>query len=214
MQRGIEAVRDGGTELDIWQVCTTEVARHGAIPTHWETSAGTRSAACFPPSDYQLAQGDLIRIEGGCRYNWNFADTGRTAVVGKPTAEQQRNYDAIMAGQQAALELVRPGTLPSEIFEADVTAVRKAGLEDYQRHHVGHGIGLEMYEAPLLAPSAKSDIHKLGRGEMALEPQMVINVETPYYHLGVGGFQIEDTVVVTEDGYEYLTHAPRNLQII
>jgi Xaa-Pro aminopeptidase len=214
MEHGIEAIQGGGTELDIRKACWAEIARQGALPSHWEASAGTRSGACFPPSDYRLAKGDLLRYDIGCRYNWSFADTGRTAVVGESTDEQRRLFDALLAGQKAALELVGPGASPSEIFEADVTAVRKAGIKDYRRHHVGHGIGLEMYEAPIIAPSAKSDIHRLGREEMVLEPGMVINIETPYYHLGVGGFQIEDTVVVTEDGYEYFTHAPRGIRSI
>lgn len=214
MEAGIEALRNGGTELAIWEACAREVASQGAIPSHWETTAGTRSAACFPPSNYRLKSGDLIRFEGGCRYKWNFADTGRTGVVGKPTAEQQKLFDAIMTGQQAALEEIRPGVTPTEIFEADVQAVQRAGLSGYRRHHVGHGIGLEMYEIPLLSPKAKSDIHKLGGGEVYLEPNMVVNVETPYYHLGVGGIQIEDTLVVTENGFRYLTHAPRHLREI
>lgn len=214
MEAGIEALRDRGTELAMWEACAAEVARQGAIPSHWETTAGTRSAACFPPSNYRLSQGDLIRFEGGCRYKWNFADTGRTGVVGKPNVEQQKLFDAIMTGQQAALEKIRPGATPTEIFEADVKAVQQAGLSEYRRHHVGHGIGLEMYEIPLLSPKAKSDIHNLGGDEVHLEPNMIINVETPYYHLGVGGIQIEDTLVVTEDGFRYLTKAPRGLREI
>ena len=145
---------------------------------------------------------------------WNFADTGRTGVVGKPSAEKQHIFDCIMSGQTAALEKVKPGATPTEIFEADVAAVRKAGITEYKRHHVGHGIGLEMYEIPLLSPSAKGDIHKLGRGEFVLEANMIVNVETPYYHIGIGGIQIEDTLVITENGFEFITHAPRDLRMI
>ena len=166
----------------------------------------------MPPSNYQIKQGDVIRLEGGCRFEWNFADTGRTAVVGPGDGKLERIYAAILAGERAALELVRPGVQPSELFNAAVAAVRKAGLADYRRHHVGHGIGLEMYEMPLLVPSGKrSDIHDIGKGEMLLEANMVVNVETPYYELGLGGFQIEDTVVVTSSGFEYLTQAPRDI---
>jgi Xaa-Pro aminopeptidase len=76
-----------------------------------------------------------------------------------------------------------------------------AGIPDYRRHHIGHAIGLEMYEAPLLVEGS----------DARLEAGMVVNVETPYYESGYGGFQIEDTVLVTEAGGELLTKADRTL---
>ena len=82
-----------------------------------------------------------------------------------------------------------------------VETIRRSGLPDYRRHHVGHGIGLEMYEAPLVEENS----------DALLEAGMVINVETPYYESGYGGFQVEDTIVVTETGEELLTHADRAL---
>jgi Xaa-Pro aminopeptidase len=88
-----------------------------------------------------------------------------------------------------------------DLFAAAVDTIRRAGLPEYRRHHVGHGIGLEMYEAPLLVENS----------DARLEAGMVINVETPYYESGYGGFQVEDTVLVTENGGELLTAADRSL---
>jgi Xaa-Pro aminopeptidase len=104
-------------------------------------------------------------------------------------------------GQEAALKTVRPGVRVGDLFVAAVDTIRRSGLPDYRRHHVGHGIGLEMYETPLLVEGS----------DARLEAGMVINIETPYYESGYGGFQVEDTVLVTEAGGELLTAADRSL---
>jgi Xaa-Pro aminopeptidase len=80
-------------------------------------------------------------------------------------------------------------------------AVRKAGLPHYRRNHVGHGIGLDGYEVPALTESS-TDV---------LTPGMVMCIETPYYELGFGGFQVEDMVLVTETGVESFMTLPRDL---
>ncbi len=92
----------------------------------------------------------------------------------------------------------------SEIFEEAVRSVREAGISHYQRNHVGHGIGIECYDPPFLAPTS----------DHILEEGMVVNIETPYYELGFGGLQVEDTIVVTPDGYRSLTQCDRGLFVI
>ena len=81
-------------------------------------------------------------------------------------------------------------------------ATRSAGIENYQRNHVGHAVGLEVYDGCLLAPS----------DETSLEPGMTFEVETPYYELGFIGLQIEDTVVVRDQGPEMLTRLSRAIE--
>jgi Xaa-Pro dipeptidase len=90
------------------------------------------------------------------------------------------------------------------VFEAAVRAVRRSGLPEYRRAHCGHGIGLQLYDAPLLGP----------RDETVLEPGMVVNIEVPCYELGFGGMQLEDTAVVTDGTPLLLTHAPRDLAML
>jgi Xaa-Pro aminopeptidase len=79
--------------------------------------------------------------------------------------------------------------------------VRESGLPRYERHHVGHGIGVELYEPPIL-----NELE--GR---PLEAGMVVNVEPPYYEIGFGGFQVEDTVLVTEDGFKCFNRMPKGM---
>jgi Xaa-Pro dipeptidase len=215
IELGFEALENGGSEMHFAEALRVELAKHGAIPAHSDATIGSRSSACIQAEDYFPSRGEVMRVDVGCRYRWNYGDTGRTAVFGEPTPKHRKIFEAIMAGQRAALDLIKPGVHPSEIFNAVTLAVKREGLDPYDRHHVGHGIGFEMYELPIITPSDKpSEIHDLGKGEWLLESNMVINIETPYYEMGEGGFQIEDTLVVTDNGYEYLTNAPRTLRIL
>jgi len=125
------------------------------------------------------------------------------AVVGEPGEREQRAYDAVEAGVQAALDAIRLGVEGGAVFEAAVTAVRAAGLPEFRRHHVGHGIGLEPAEAPWLRP-----------GGDTLEAGMVLRVETPYYEHPWGGVQVEDAVEITAGGVRRLTRSSQDLQIL
>lgn len=206
------AATAGRTEAELERVFRSTVAATGVTPGHFETSAGTRSAASFPASpDYQIQSGDIIRSDCGGRYLGYWADTGRTMVVGNPPTRLARYYEALLAGIDAIIGMIRPGVPISALFTAGVETVREAGIPHYQRHHVGHAIGLEMYEAPILTEVARNGTHRFGAIATVLEPSMVINIELPYYELGLGGLQIEETLVVREAGYEVLTTASRDL---
>ncbi|HET9395767.1 MAG TPA: M24 family metallopeptidase, partial [Nitrospiraceae bacterium] len=148
--------------------------------------------------------GDLVRLDIGCTYQGYWADMARTASVGEPTTRQAMQYRAIKAGLEHQLAQLRAGQTAAASFEAAVSATRRAGLPNYQRHHCGHGIGLQPSEFPRLSADNTSP----------LKANMVLCVETPYYELGRGGMMVEDTVVVTADGFAPLTTIPRDLSII
>jgi Xaa-Pro aminopeptidase len=203
--QSLQRIREGIREVEIAQVFTNAIAQQGGIPVLVCIGAGYRSA--FPnvqPSEYQVKKGDLIRFDIGCLYKNYYSDTARIAVLGKPSEKQQAYYQAVKEGEDQALALIHPGVPAAEIFAEAVQGVRKAGIPHYQRSHVGHGIGIECYDPPFLNPSS---------GHI-LEEGMVVNVETPYYELGFGGVQVEDTLVVTKNGYRMLTKADRNLFIL
>lgn len=202
IQAALTEARDGITERELAEVYECEVVRQGARPSLTVIGVGSHSA--FPngrPSDRALRAGGLIRFDVGCLYMGYHADIARTAVLGDPSDRQARIYAALLAGHLAGLERIRPGTRAREVFEAVVSAVRKNGLPDYARHHVGHCIGLELYEPPILNEQE-------GR---PLEAGMVLDLEPPYYEIGLGGFQVEDTVCVTEDGFECFNRMPKGL---
>ena len=92
-----------------------------------------------------------------------------------------------------------------ELFELIMQASRAAGFPEYRRHHVGHGIGLEVYEAPLLAPGNQD----------VIEAGSVVNIETPYYEFGLGALHVEDPFLVKPDGnHELLTTLGRELHVL
>jgi Xaa-Pro aminopeptidase len=166
---------------------------------------GTRTALpAAPPSERALRGGDLVRLDVGCVWQDYHADVTRTAVMGAPTARQEAVFDAVAAGLEAALAAVRPGAIAGEIFTSTVAAVRAAGLPQYDRHHVGYGIGLDARESPILAPGRIA----------ALEQGMVLRVETPYYEHGWGGAQLKETVLVTQSGSRVMNRSRRGLLVL
>ena len=152
----------------------------------------------------EAENGELVRFDLGCVYQGYRSDISRTAVLGKPTDKQARYYAAILAGERAAIAAMKPGVPVSQLFDVAVRVTRESGLPHYQRHHVGHGIGLEPYDPPTINAATAT----------ALEPGMVFCVETPYYEHGWGGVQVEDAVEITASGARILTPSRADLIVV
>ena len=143
-----------------------------------------------------LVSGAAVNIDG---YR---SELERTMIVGEPTSEQIRAFEAMLALQSRALEVMAPGVPAGEVELATVRLAEELGVADNLRHHVGHSIGLEGHEAPFL-----------DRGEDAvLEPGMVFTVEPGVYFPDLGGFRHSDTVVITQSGCRVMTEYPRELK--
>lgn len=217
-QRAFLALRDhiraGITEGQLMQIYREALVKQGAIPGLNSGGAGTRSGAPFmPPATYPLTTGDLFRFDGTAVYDGYWTDFGRTLAVSQASDKAQRYYAALLSGFQAGLQLVRPGQSVAELFDTVMRTVRAEGIAHYRRHHVGHGIGIEVYDPPILGPATKANIFKEGGEGLALEENMVICLEVPYYELGFGGLQVEDTLVVREGGYEPLITLEHDLML-
>lgn len=201
----LNMLKPGVTEREAVLVYEQEVLRRGASPYFTVITIGERAAlADVYPSERALRPGDLIRFDLGCVYRGYRSDIARTAVLGRPTEKQARYYAAALAGETAAIEAMKPGVPVGRIFDVAVQVTRDSGIPHYQRHHVGHGIGLEPYDPPTITPG----------NEILLEPGMVFCVETPYYEHGWGGIQVEDAVEVTADGTRLLTRSSRDLTVL
>ncbi len=205
IKKAQESIREGVTEFEIWQTLFKKVIQQGALPSWPCVGAGTRGGLSNVISaPHPVKTGDLIRFDVGCTYQYYNSDCARTFVLGESNEKQRSYHQAIYKGLKRALDIVRPGVRASEIFKEAVEGVREAGIPHYRRHHVGHGIGIEPYEPPFLS-EASQDI---------LEEGMVVNVETPYYEMGLGGIQLEDTILVTADGYRPLTTSSHDLIVV
>jgi Xaa-Pro aminopeptidase len=151
----------------------------------------------------RLGMDTLIRFDVGCMVEGYTSDIARNFTPQEPSARTRALYDAVLHGEDVAVAALRPGATAAQVFEAGVQAIRASGIPEYNRHHIGHAVGLEVYDAPTLMPD----------NDTPIEAGMVFEVETPYYELGFGGLQPEDTVVVTENGGEYLTSISRGLEV-
>ena len=202
----LAAAEEGMSEAEMARVFDHRTIESGSTPHFTVIAFGERGAFpnAIPSPDRRLRRGDVIRFDIGCRTRLYSSDIARTAVFGEPSQKVSSYYGAILAGEDRMLEVMRPGVTAKVVFEAALEGTRAAGIPHYKRHHVGHGVGLDTYDPPLLNDST----------ETPLEVGMVFEVETPYYELGFAGLQVEDTVVVTEDGYRMLTRTPRELVIV
>lgn len=197
-----EAASARMTEQAVERLLFGELVRRGSAPFLSSLTAGTRTALPNGQAgSYRLEPGDLLRFDGGGRYQLYTSDIARMGIVGRPSERQARYYAAMRAGLEAAIDAAKPGARCADVFAAAVRAVRANGVGDYERTHIGHGIGIENYDGPQFTPTT----------DQVLEPGMVVCLETPYYELGWGGMQTEDTVVVTDAGVERFTEQPVDL---
>jgi Xaa-Pro aminopeptidase len=155
---------------------------------------GRASRAVIPPQGFVVCDFGVI-LSSYC------SDMTRTVYVGRPGAEACKLYHAVQDAQQAAIEAVRPGVSVGEVDKAARKLLRREGLSKYFTHSTGHGVGLEIHEAPRVAA---------GQGE-TLRPGMIITIEPGVYIPGKWGVRIEDMVVVTEHGCEVLTATGKEL---
>ena len=149
-----------------------------------------------------IQPGDVLVSGAAANIDGYRSELERTMIVGDPTAEQRRAFDAMLALQSRAIEVMAPGVPAAEVELAVVQLAEELGVEQNLRHHVGHSIGLEGHEAPFL-----------DRGDDAvLEVGMVFTVEPGVYIKELGGFRHSDTVCITEDGCRVMTDYPRELK--
>jgi Xaa-Pro aminopeptidase len=201
----LAVARPGATEMDLARAFHTKTITEGGMPVLGCIGVGLRSAMTnVQPSEEILHNGDIIRFDVGGRYQHYRADIARNGVLGEPSKKLAKYHRAIRVGLERAIEMIRPGVRASDVFEAAVDTVRREGIPHYRRSHVGHGIGLDGYDAPDIAPSNSA----------TFEEGMVICVETPYYEIGFGGLQVEDTLVVSRDGVESFMLSSAELKVI
>ncbi|WP_432826675.1 M24 family metallopeptidase [Dactylosporangium sp. CA-092794] len=201
----LELFADGVTEREVKAAFDQAVTAEGARPGFCLVRFGKGLAlGQVAAGDTPLRPGDFAFFDIGVDFQGYKSDIGRLVSFGEPSAQTRALFDASKAGQQLAIDLMKPGAVARDVFNAAVERVREAGIPTYQRQHVGHGIGIEYYDMPVLTPGA----------DTVLEEGMVFEVETPYYRLGVGGAFIEDTVIITGDGAQIITELDRDLIVV
>ena len=205
---GFEAVlgilEPGITEHEVALELEFAMRRAGSEEIPFSIIAASGPNGAHPhaiPGKRALASGDLVVMDFGARVGGYCSDMTRTICIGTATEEHRRLYDAVLEANAAGLGAVRSG-IPC--VEADAAARRvldDAGLGEYFTHSLGHGVGLDVHEAPTVGR----------RSHESLRAGQVVTVEPGVYVPGDCGVRIEDLVVVTESGCRLLSHAPKQL---
>jgi Xaa-Pro aminopeptidase len=200
-------VKEGITERRLAARLALELVERGADGLSFEpiVAFGERSALPHAhPGPRPLARGDLVLFDFGAVVEGYVSDMTRTVAFGEPSPELRAVYGLVLDAQRAALDGIRAGMSGPEADALARDPIEAAGHGERFGHSLGHGIGLEVHEAPRL--SRKS--------EDRLVAGMTVTVEPGVYLEGVGGVRIEDDVVIREDGLEVLSAAPKDRLIV
>ena len=154
--------------------------------------------------DRVIQPGDFITMDFGAAYKGYCSDMTRTVAVGYATEEMEKVYYTVLKAQEAALAASKPGMKGKEIDGIARNVITEAGYGEYFGHGYGHGLGLEVHEAPNCGASSEPEIL----------PGSVCSAEPGIYIAGKFGVRIEDVVIFTENGVENITRSPKNLIIV
>jgi Xaa-Pro aminopeptidase len=201
----LAVAREGATERQLANAFHGKTIMEGGMPVLGVICTGPRSAlSSGQPTERKLVRGDVIRFDVGGRVDYYRADISRIAVLGEASEKVKTYHRGVRAGLLRGHELIKPGVKVADVFNQVVETVRKNGIPHYKRNHVGHGIGLDGYDAPNITPGSNE----------VFEEGMVICCETPYYEMGFAGLQVEDMLHVTGDGVESLMSTSSELRIV
>jgi Xaa-Pro aminopeptidase len=203
----IAELRPGMTELAVTSAYHIAIHREvmsGQRFHHFRQAEGLASVGIGAEAPHVVTPGKTVKFDMQIDIAGYHSDVGRT-VAFEPTRDQLEIYNALRRALRAAQDSVRPEVSFAEIHAIGTTVMREQGFTNYSRGHLGHSCGLTQHfeEPPFIAP----DEHRL------LAPRMLLSLELPYYVYGVGAFQLERMLLVTEDGYEAFDRLPFELAI-
>jgi Xaa-Pro aminopeptidase len=193
-----EMIRPGVTQKEIAAEAEYAMRKAGSDGAAFETIVSTGECCAYPHgTNYEktISEGDFVTVDLGAKNMFYCSDITRTFIAGKATEKQTQIYEAVQRAHQRAFDKIAAGVAAQKVDYAAWRVIDKAGYGDFFVHNLGHGVGIEVHEAPVLSPESK-DILQAG---------MVVTDEPGIYLPGYGGVRIEDTVLVTEAGAEKLT---------
>jgi Xaa-Pro aminopeptidase len=197
-------LRPGVTEREVAVALELAMRRLGGDGLAFETIVAFGEHAAEPhhhPGDRPLQAGDFVKLDFGARVDGYCSDMTRTVVLGRASERQREVYEVVRRAQAAGLERLAAGVPAAEVDRACRELIAGAGLGEAFGHPAGHGVGLEIHEAPRIRQGVAG---RLAAGT-------VVTVEPGVYLPGFGGVRIEDLAVVRRDGHEVLTSAPKEL---
>ncbi len=207
LEETLPLVKEGVMERDIALELEYRIKKLGAEDISFDliTIAGANTSMPHGvPGENRIRKGDFITFDIGALYKGYHSDMTRTYAFGDVTEKQKRVYKTVYEAQQLGLDTVRAGIAAGDVDKAARDYIYQAGFEGCFGHSTGHGVGLDIHELPTVSSG----------NDTILQSGMVITVEPGIYLAGEFGVRIEDTVVVTSDGYINLCTLPKELTVI
>ncbi len=200
-------IRPGRSELEIARDLEWRMLALGAEAVSFETIVASGLHSAIPhhrPTSRTVEPGELVKLDFGAACGGYHSDMTRTVVVGQPADWQREIYDLVADAQRIGRDALAVGAECADIDFAVRERIAAAGHDEHYTHGLGHGVGLEIHEAPMLG---KGSTAKLG-------DRMPVTVEPGVYLEGRGGVRIEDTLVVRAGGAELLTNTTKDLCVL
>lgn len=200
----LDFVKEGKTEREIQLALDFYMLSHGAEGLSFDTIALSGKNTSLPhgvPIEKVVKNGEFVLLDFGATVNGWHSDMTRTFCVGEPDEEMQKVYNIVLDAQMTALQHICAGITGTQLDKFARDVIAKEGYGEYFGHALGHGVGMDIHEAPTASPSC----------ENVLEENMIVTVEPGIYIPDKFGVRIEDFVVVNKDGCQNLTLAPKML---
>ena len=200
-------IKPGMTEKQVQLELDFYMLSHGAQALSFETIAVAGQKGSMPhgvPGDNVIRPGDFLTMDYGAVVDGYHSDMTRTVAVGRPTEEQIKVYNVVLEAQLAGLAALKDGVTGFDADRASRDVIEQAGYGKFFGHGTGHGVGVEIHEAPRLSPKSKATLHTGN----------VVTVEPGIYLPGRFGVRIEDMAVITPEGHVGLTHCEKKLIVL
>ena len=203
----LEEIRPGVTEKEIAARLQYLMLHYGGSDMSFDPIVVSGANGSLPhgvPSEKKIQQGEFVTMDFGCIYHGYCSDMTRTVAVGFATEEMHRVYHTVLTAQLAGINAARAGVTGREVDGAARAVIDAAGYGAYFGHSFGHGVGVEIHEAPNASPG----------NEKPLPAGAVISAEPGIYLPGKMGVRIEDVILLTEKGCRNITKAPKELLVL
>ena len=203
----LKFIRPGMTEKEIAARLVYDMLRFGAEKMSFDPIVVSGPNGSLPhgiPSDKKVQEGEFITMDFGCKYQGYCSDMTRTVALGEPSEEMKKVYYTVLEAQKAGIAAAKAGVRGCDIHNAAAKVIEDAGYGEYFGHGFGHSVGIEIHESPNANHSNQDPMPE----------GVAVSAEPGIYLPGKFGVRIEDVILLTQDGCEDITLAPKELIVL